>query len=163
MFDRKSDYAFNKKDPEAIVCKSVTDIHIRLTRADFSSDAEFQKWKTWSDQDYQDTEAAGRSFYDNSLPLSERSTPAVPSAEELLLETASQASRDAARAARAEQIRCGLTEKQLRRLCLYYLEGKKENEIAELEGVGQQRISRSLHTGKALLEKIFKIFIESRG
>ena len=45
MFDRNSDYALNKKDPDAIVCKSATGIHIRLTRADFSSAEEFEKWK----------------------------------------------------------------------------------------------------------------------
>ena len=51
MFDRKSDYALNKKDPEAIVCKSVSGVHIRLTHVDFSSEAEFQKWKAWSDEE----------------------------------------------------------------------------------------------------------------
>ena len=42
MFDRNSDYALNKKDPDAIVCKSATGIHIRLTRLDFSSQEEFE-------------------------------------------------------------------------------------------------------------------------
>ena len=41
MFDRKSDYALNKRHPDSIVCKSVTDVHIYLTRADFSSEADF--------------------------------------------------------------------------------------------------------------------------
>ena len=58
MFDRKSDYAINKKDPEAIVCKSVSGVHIRLTRVDFSSEEEFQKWKAWSDEDYHTREKA---------------------------------------------------------------------------------------------------------
>lgn len=52
MFDRKSDYALNKQDPEAIVCKSVTDIHIRLIRLDFASPEEFERWKRWSDENY---------------------------------------------------------------------------------------------------------------
>ena len=56
MFDRNSDYALNKKDPDAIVCKSSTGVHIRLTRLDFSSQEEFEKWKQWSDQDYHHTE-----------------------------------------------------------------------------------------------------------
>ena len=43
MFDRNSDYALNKKDPDAIVCKSSTGVHIRLTRLDFSSQEEFEK------------------------------------------------------------------------------------------------------------------------
>lgn len=28
MFDRKSDYALNKRHPDSIVCKSVTDVHM---------------------------------------------------------------------------------------------------------------------------------------
>ena len=51
MFDRNSDYALNKKDPDAIVCKGGTGIHSRLARLDFSSLGEFEKWKQWSDQD----------------------------------------------------------------------------------------------------------------
>ena len=58
MFDRNSDYALNKKDPEAIVCKSATGVHIRLTRNDFSSEAQFEKWKHWSDEDYHAAERA---------------------------------------------------------------------------------------------------------
>ena len=27
MFDRSSDYALNKKDPETLVCKSATRVH----------------------------------------------------------------------------------------------------------------------------------------
>ena len=163
MFDRKSDYAMNKKDPDAIICKSVTDVHIRLTRADFSSDEEFQEWKAWSDQDYRDTEAAGRSFYDNSLPLDDRFVSADSSMEELLLETVEQAERDAACAALVEQIRNRLTEKQLRRLRLYYLHGMTEAEIGKLEGVGQRRIATSLASGRKILEKIFQIFSDNRG
>lgn len=37
MFDTKSDFALNKLDRESIVCKSVTGVHIRLTREDFAA------------------------------------------------------------------------------------------------------------------------------
>ena len=67
MFDRKSDYALNKRHPDSIVCKSVTDVHIYLTRADFSSEADFLKWKEWSDRNYHQMDKAGRGFYDNCL------------------------------------------------------------------------------------------------
>lgn len=40
-----SDYAANKTDAEAIVCRSATGEDVRLTRADFESDEEFQRWK----------------------------------------------------------------------------------------------------------------------
>ena len=55
----------NKMDPEAIVCKSVTAVHIRLTRADFASEEDFQFWKEWSNSDYHNTDKAGRGFYDH--------------------------------------------------------------------------------------------------
>lgn len=42
MFDRRSDYVLNKQDPDSIVCKSSTGVHIRLTRLDFSSPEEFE-------------------------------------------------------------------------------------------------------------------------
>ena len=160
MYDRKSDYALNKQNRNAIVCGSVTGVHIRLTCSDFSSEEEFQKWKAWSDWDYHTTEKAGRAYHDNRLPLADWAVPSAPSAEELLLEADGA---DAARAALIEQIVNGLTEKQFRRLRLYYLEGLSEREIARAEGVGQQRISRSILTGKKALGRIFLEIFGNRG
>ena len=37
MFDTKNDYSLNKNDPNAIVCRSIDGVHIRLTRMDFAS------------------------------------------------------------------------------------------------------------------------------
>ena len=54
-----------------------------------------------------------------------------------------------------EQVRRCLTEKQYRRLCLYYLEGKTEAEIAVVEGISQQCVSRSLIAGAKIVEKFF--------
>ena len=71
MFDKKSDYAQNKRDKDTIVYMGVTG-PVLLTRADFPSEAEFQKWKSWSDGDYHETEKAGRGYYDNSIPLDEK-------------------------------------------------------------------------------------------
>ena len=163
MYDRRSDYALNKYDQDAIVCRNVTGEHVRLTRVDFIGEEEFRKWKAWSDQDYRDAEAAGRGFYDNSLPLDELFMAADSSMEELILEALDRTEHDVARAVLVKQIRSGLTEKQFRRLCMYYLAGMREGEIAALEGVGQQRISRSLLVGKAILEKILKTFLCNKG
>ena len=52
MFNRKSSYALNKKDFNAIVYIDANENIIRLTREDFSSEEEFQKWKAWSDENY---------------------------------------------------------------------------------------------------------------
>ena len=68
MFDKKSEYALNKHDQDSIIYISVSG-RIRLTRADFSSEEEFLKWKAWSDADYHQTEKEGRSFNDNRVAL----------------------------------------------------------------------------------------------
>ena len=68
MFDKKSEYALNKHDQDSIIYISVSG-RIRLTRADFSSEEEFLKWKAWSDADYHQTEKKGRSFNDNRVAL----------------------------------------------------------------------------------------------
>ena len=65
MFDKRSDYALNKLDKEAIVYPSVTGVHIRLTREDFASEEEFLYWKKLSDGDYKDIESTGRGYYDS--------------------------------------------------------------------------------------------------
>ena len=52
MFNRKSSYALNKKDVNAIVYIDANENIIRLTREDFASEEEFQKWKSWSDENY---------------------------------------------------------------------------------------------------------------
>ena len=49
MFNRKSSYALNKKDPNAIVYMDANEAIIRLTREDFASEEEFLKWKALSD------------------------------------------------------------------------------------------------------------------
>ena len=52
MFNSKSIYALNKKDPNAIVYPSVDGTLCRLTREDFASEAEFLYWKGRSDRSY---------------------------------------------------------------------------------------------------------------
>ena len=161
MFDTKSDFALNKLDRDAIVCRSVTGAHIRLTREDFASEEEFLRWKVWSDGDYYDTEKDGRGFYDNGIPLDPHvdKLGAVPSIEEELLAVldAAEASAEQTRrtAALIEQIKSCLTGTQYRRLWMYYVEGMSETQIAELEYVGQPRISRSLSRARKIFEKNF--------
>ena len=80
MFDPKSDYALNKKDPEAIVYHSATGVHIRLTRENFASEEEFRLWKDFSDDDYRDIENAGRTYRNNCVPLTDSLESSAPSA-----------------------------------------------------------------------------------
>jgi len=157
MFDTRSVYALNKLDEDAIVYPSVTGEDIRLTREDFSSEEEFLYWKKRSDADYRKIENDGQN---DSRCLSldtQRDTPA-PSAEEAVLAPYIAAEQAERRRRMLEQIRTSLTEKQYRRLSLYYLEGMTETEIAALEGVGQRRISTSIMTGTKIVEMFFKEF-----
>ncbi len=80
-----SDYALNKKDPEAIVYSSATGVHIRLTCEDFASEEEFPLWKDFSDDDYRDIENAGRSYQNSWVPLTDHLETSAPSAEEVLI------------------------------------------------------------------------------
>lgn len=58
MFNRKSIYALNKKDPNAIVYTDADGNLIRLTCDDFACAAEFRRWKDWSDSDLRKEENA---------------------------------------------------------------------------------------------------------
>lgn len=162
MFDRYSDFALNKLDRDAIVCKSVTGDPIRLTRESFATEEEFKRWKAWSDADYHKIQKAGRQD-DDCLSLEEQLDALVQSAEEAYFAPFLQSERMEHRAALISRVRNALTEKQYRRLRLYYLDRKSEAEIAAMEGVGQQRISKSLIKGAEIVEKFFKYFFAYRG
>lgn len=80
MFNRKSIYALNKKDPNAIVYTDADGNLIRLTCDDFACAAEFRRWKDWSDSDLRKEENADHKQSDNSISLevlSEEATAVV--------------------------------------------------------------------------------------
>ena len=165
MFDTKSDFALNKFDRDAIVCRSVTGVHIRLTRADFASEEEFLRWKVWSDGDYYDTEKDGRDFYDNGIPLDPRvdKLGAVPSIEAGILAALDAAEASAEQAQRTavlmEQIKACLTETQYRRLWMFHARKMNVTAIARAEGISKASASRSI---SAALKNISNFFPEGR-
>lgn len=161
MFDARSVYALNKLDKDAIVCPSVTGEDTRLRREDFASEAEFEYWKNWSDDNYHKAETAG---WNDSRYLSFEAQRAVlvPSAEDVVLAPCIAAEQAERRRRILEQIRTSLTEKQYRRLCLYYLENKGEAEIAALENVNQSSVSRTIRSGTKIVERFFgEFFLET--
>ena len=163
MFDTKSDFALNKFDRDAIVCRSLTGVHIRLTRADFASEEEFLRWKVWSDGDYYDTEKDGRDFYDNGIPLDPRvdKLGAVPSIEAGILAALDAAEASAEQAQRTavlmEQIKACLTETQYRRLWMFHARKMNVTAIARAEGISKASASRSI---SAALKNISNFFPE---
>ena len=162
MFDSKSDYALTKRDAEAIVCRSANDELVRLTRENFESDDEFLKWKEWSDQDYHITENETHLYYDHSIPLTAAEGVMVSSVESIFLDSLQKLERDKRRIAVLKQLQHKLTDKQYRRLLMYHVQGMTEADIATKEGVSQQQISRSIISGKKIVERFFQEFFDNR-
>ena len=75
MFNRKSSYALNKKDPNAIVYMDANEAIIRLTREDFASEEEFLKWKSLSDADYHASEKEDHVYANHSRARGRRRLP----------------------------------------------------------------------------------------
>lgn len=161
MFDRNNDYALNKKDPEAIVYKSATGIHIRLTRMDFANDEEFQKWKDWSDEDYHTQEKAEHTYMDHTTPIEHlpEIILAVQSPDDFLLDKHDKQEREHLLHQLAIGLGQCLTPAQRRRLCLYYVEGLTIREIADKEGVRHQSVSKRILAAKNILKNFLKKWV----
>ena len=158
MFDPKSDYALNKKDPDAIVYRDSAGVLTRLTLADFSSPEEFQRWKVWSDESYHQIENASIAFSKRALSLhglSEKST-AVQSPETMLIESLERQERQEMHRLLTEGLDCSLTLAQRRRLWLHYVNGLTVRQIAEAEGVQHPSIVECLTAAKKKLMAFLK-------
>lgn len=155
MYDKHSDYALNKRHPDAIVYTDADGNEIKLIRADFASDEEFFIWKEWSDTEYRETEKAGRGYYDHTVPLNEDMDTYGDSILEELFALTEKQEYNAKCAAQIAQIRAILTDVQFRRLWLYCVKGMTEQQIADQENVGQRRVSTSITDAKKKISKIF--------
>lgn len=158
MFDPKSDYALNKKDPDAIVYTDAAGTLTRLTLADFSGPEEFQRWKVWSDENYHQIENAGIAFSKRTLSLhglSEKAA-AVQSPEDTLMETLEQQERREMRRLLMEGLDNCLTQTQRRRLWLYCVNTLTVRQIAEAEGVQHPSIVECLTAAKKKLLAFLK-------
>ena len=154
MFDPKSDYALNKLDPNAIVYKSADGIHTRLTREDFASEEEFQRWKAWSDGDYDERETVGRDFYDNCVQMDERidTVTSVPSVETILVtaqrEVEMRQKHKKAIADALASVKSQLTKKQYRRVWMRLVMEMSVEKIAIQEHVTPQAVYACLAKAK---------------
>ena len=156
MYNKKSDYALNKKNKEAIVSRNAAGEYIKLTKEEFASEEEFAHWKEWSDNDYRQEYNAEQSYkrLKNKLQKQTDDNAFSPSVEQILLSDLAAGERKLL----INKIKSILTEKQFRRLWLYYVEGKTEQQIANIEGIAQQNVSKSIR----LSEKKLKQFFSSR-
>lgn len=161
MFDRKSDYALNKQDPEAIVCKSSTGVHIRLTRLDFASPEEFEAWKKWSDEDYHEIERQDHIYHNHTLTLDDLTeiVLATLSLEEEVINGQDRIEREQLYRALRDALENQLTSAQRHRLWLYAVDGLTEDEIASREQIRQQSVSRRINAAKKILKKFLKRWV----
>ena len=155
MYNKKSDYALNKSNPNAIVYTDADRNEIKLTCDHFESVEEFLRWKAWSDSEYRQTEKDGRGYYDHTVALIDDTDTYGETLEDELLALADKLEHDEKCAAMVAQIRTVLTEIQFRRLWLYCVCRKNEQEIADMEKVAQQNISLSIRSAKKKVKKIF--------
>ena len=157
MFNRKSSYALNKKDANAIVYMDANENIIRLTREDFASEEEFQKWKSWSDAEYHISEKQDHVNSNHTLALDElseeaASVPAVDVCLELEHDRLEQIRHSAELVA---QIKDCLRATQFRRLWMYEVEKKSLEEIARLEGVSAPAVFYSIQLAHKKISKKF--------
>ena len=146
MLKRQSIYYLNKSDTNAIVYTDASGNTVRLTASDFASEEEFRRWKEWSDKDFHLEDKQDHLYDDNNLSLEgmPESAASLPSTEAVLEYRAMNRARERYTAETILSIRRQLTEKQFRRVWLYYVHGLTEKQIAIIDGVGQQSISVSI-------------------
>lgn len=153
MFNRKSIYALNKKDPNAIIYSDADGNLIRLTRDDFASEEEFLHWKKLSDADYHGEEKADHLYYDAILSLEGLSEEAiaVPSAEEgYIVEIDANERRALSRILLRGMSDC-LTETQRRRIWKHCVENKTIRAITAEESSNRNAVWKSIIAAKEKL------------
>ena len=154
MPDKRSIYTLNKKDPEAIVYTDADRRIIRLTRADFDTEADFLKWKAWSDENYHEEEKRDHVEGNHTLPLDERAG-AADGPEVIIEQRIEKQTMDRYAAETVIRIRGKLTEKQFNRLWLRYVDGLEVEDIAQQEGTVHSSISESISEAKKKISSFF--------
>lgn len=156
-FNRISIYALNRKDPDAIVYPTADGKLVRVTREDFPSEADFLAFKAWSDENFHEEENLDHREANHSLSMDDLSEAAlaVPAVDVVMEHQHQRAEQRRMTSDMVVKLKDKLTDKQFRRLWLYSVEGKTEREIAYIEGVDQQRISKSILAANKKIKKFF--------
>ncbi len=153
MYNKKSDYALNKKNKDAIVSRNAAGKYIKLTKEEFASEEEFKKWKEWSDDEYRQEYNAEQSHkrLKNKLQKQAEYEVVSLSVEQILLNDLA----DEERKALLNKIKSVLTETQFRRLWLYYVKGISMTEIGKLDKVSKVSVHYSIEAAKNKIVKKF--------
>ena len=154
-----SDYELNARDPNAIVYRDAYGNITRLTRRDFSSEEEFQKWKSISDADYHKSHNRDHVEEVHTVPLaffSESSCLSTPSIEDMVIQREEETSHEEAVLRVMNVLSNVLTKTQFRRIWMHVVDGYTQDEIAAIEGVGQRRVCTSIQQAKKTAKNIFR-------
>ena len=157
MFNRKSIYALNKKDPDAIVYMDANEVIVRLTREDFASEEEFLKWKSWSDGNYhtEDNQDVVEGKHNMSIDDLSEAALSIPAIDVVMERQHEKSERRRMASTMVSQIRDKLTETQFRRLWMYYVGRMTVDEIGQIEGIRHQNISKSIGSAMKKIKKFF--------
>jgi len=159
-----SDYALNKHS-KGIVYRFADGI-VEITLADYlaespdKTEADFLALKEFSDSDYFTTDRAEyaqtkKNLYFNDLD--ETMLCSAPSPEKMLISeiTAKEETERQEQRVELKNLALGkLTGTQRRRYLLYHVDGKTEEEIADMEGATQQAVSQSLLWSDRKIKKV---------
>lgn len=158
MFNRKSDYALNKKNRTSIIYIDAYDNITQLTAKDFSSEKEFRKWKNWMNMKTHTEEKKDHIHRNRTVSLDYlRELAGSSSGAHDELDESDHRST-ALIGLLVQQIRSALSEKQFRRLWMYFVEEMTMEEIGEREGISHQNVSKSIGAAMKKMKKIRKSF-----
>lgn len=145
MYDKMSLYALNKRNSKTIVYSSVTGEQFSLVPSQFPNEQEFLHWKKWLDDSFHAEENGNHVEKNHTTAVEDMGEVLVtPGADVALVEQELRQEYLTATHKQVQEIRELVTEKQFRRLWMYHVEKKTEQQIAVFEGVTQQAISKSL-------------------
>ncbi len=154
MFNYKTEYALNKKEPLAIVYQDAYGNIIRLTEADFESKEEFQHWKTLLDNISHEEEKAEHVHWNHTISSTgfEEYLETIPSPDGLELEQGTVFA----------QIKSVLTQTQFRRLWMYVVDGQTLAYIANHEGAAISSVHESIEGAKKKYSKALQNTLKNR-
>ena len=158
MFNSQTIYVLNRFDNSSIAYDDAYGKITLITEADFASIKEFRKWKNWdrmkkTSEQKKDTVHRNHTF---SMTDRENEIGIVPSTEAVIIEEEIRAEIIQQAAESVKAISAILTEKQFRRIWLYYSHKYTLEQIAELEGTTHQAVSDSICRARLKLIKKFK-------
>ena len=155
MVNKNSIYSLNKNNPDAIVYPSATGKPVFITRENFPSEEEFLAFKKWSDENFHEEEKLDHREANHILAVDDLSEAAlaVPAADVIMERQHERAEKRRIASDMVVKLKDKLTDIQFRRLWMYHVEGKTEEEIAEIEGVAQQQVSKAILAAEKKIKK----------